>query len=231
MFLEDDLIPISALSHYNFCPHRVMLLYVDQIWCENQWTMEGRILHETTDQENRKVSHDIRFVRSLRLVNWEYGLCGIADVIEFIRITDSSESGGVTFPNVDGYWYPIPVEFKRGKKRTDRSYEIQLCAQALCLEETFHLSLNHGFLYFGGSGQRKKIELTSVLRKETIEISEAVRRIIFSKDVPRPVYYAKKCRECSLVEYCLPKIVQLGTVKAYFVKNISDKEEYERTDR
>lgn len=177
MFNEDDWIPISALAHYDFCPRRVVLINAENIWNDNRWTVEGKILHEKTDQENRKTAHGVRFVRSLRISSAEVGLYGVADVVEF-RQTDSDEfaanraefnSAGISLPVCAGLWFPVPIEFKRGKTRSAESYEIQLCAQGLCLEEKYSLSIPHGYIYFGQSGHRSKIVFSDALRQKLVQ--------------------------------------------------------------
>lgn len=124
MFSEEEWVPISALAHYAFCPRRVVLIHSENLWAENRWTAEGKVLHETADTQTRKTTRDTRIVRSLRLSDAEDGLCGIADVVEFKR-TDGEEFGGnriefgsdgVELPNLDGRWFPVPVEFKRDRK-------------------------------------------------------------------------------------------------------------------
>lgn len=233
MFSEDEWVPISALAQYAFCPRRVALIHSENLWADNQWTIEGKILHETTDQETRKTTAGTRFVRSLRLASADDGLYGVADVVEFKR-TDGQEyeanrtefdSPGIELPNCNGLWFPVPVEFKRGKIRTDESYEIQLCAQGLCLEEKFTLSIPYGYLYFGESGHRKKIELTVSLRQKTRSLAREVRATLFSGITPRPEWMYKKCRECSLVDLCLPKTVKAGSAEQYIRRNLSCEEE------
>ncbi len=226
MFCDDEWVPISALAHYSFCPRRVSLIYIENLWQDNQWTVEGRILHETTDQETKKTSRGIRYIRSLRIYTPEDGLYGVADVVEFTR-TDGEFSHqaknfsfeGIPLPNTPGRWVPVPIEFKRGKTRTDESYEVQLCAQALCLEYKFNLEIPFGYLYFGESGQRKIIPLTSTLRLLTRQITEATRKILMSEKNPEPKW-SSKCKECSLESLCIPKMSKSLSVEDYIRRSI-----------
>ncbi len=229
MFSEEEWVPISALAHYAFCPRRVVLIHSENLWAENRWTAEGKILHETTDTPTRKTSRDTRFVRSLRLSSAEDGLCGVADVVEFKRIDGEEfaqnrtefDSDGIELPNLDGRWFPVPIEFKRGKTRVDESYEIQLCAQGICLEEKFAISIPFGYLYYGESGHRKKIEFTVSLRHTTRTLAGEVRSALLSDKTPKPEF-SKKCRECSLVDLCLPEAIKSGAVERYIRRTLSD---------
>ena len=228
MFTEDELVPISALAHWRFCPRRVALIHSEHLWAENRFTVEGRILHETTDHENRKLARDARAIRSLRLQSLQDGLYGVADMVEFQRqdhLPPSERRIGVTLPDAEGEWLPVPVEFKRGKTRTDESYEVQLCAQALCLEEYFQLSLEYGCLYFGESGRRQRVELGTRLREQTRQTAAEVREALFGGKTPKPVWKPRKCRACSLFELCLPKTGKVGSVRAYLQRNISTNDE------
>lgn len=234
MFNEDEWIPISALAHFSFCPRRVFLIHSENLWAENQWTTEGRVLHETTDTQTRKSSRSVRFVRSLRLACAEEGLYGVADVVEFKRVDGHDfsqqrsefDSDGVSLPNCKGRWFPVPIEFKRGKTRTDESYEIQVCAQALCLEDKFALSIPFGYIYFGQSGHRNKIELSVSLRETTRNMIKDVRETLFSDITPKPLK-SKKCRQCSLVDLCLPEIAKSGSVERYIRRNLAENQEQE----
>lgn len=229
MFNEDEWVPISALAHYDFCPRRVALINSENIWTDNQWTVEGKILHEKTDQENHKTAHGIRFVRSLRISSANAGLYGIADVVEF-KQTNGDEfednrnmfnSEGVPLSVCSGKWFPVPIEFKRGKTRSDESYEIQLCAQGLCLEEKYSLSIPFGYIYFGQSGHRNKIMFSDVLRNKTCAVANEVRSLLLSDKTPKAIF-SKRCRQCSLVNLCLPEISKSGSVERYFRHSLED---------
>ncbi len=231
MFQEEEWVPISALAQYAFCPRRVVFIHTENLWADNQWTMEGKILHETADTQTQKTARGTRIVRSLRISDAENGIYGVADVVEFKR-TDGMEfaqnraeflSDGVHLPLRDGLWFPIPVEFKRGKTRTDKTYEIQLCAQGLCLEKKFAVTIPFGFLYYGESGRRKRIDFTVSLRQNTCTLVEKVRQVLFSDTVPRPKY-SKKCRQCSLVDLCLPQMGTSGSVERYIRNALASRE-------
>lgn len=133
MYAESDYIMLSALQHYQFCPRQCALIHIEQQWAENRFTAEGKVLHERADSKKSEWQADVRIVRSLPICSCRYGLSGQADVVEF----HSADS-------------VFPVEYKRGRPKTDRCDEVQLCAQALCLEEMLNVSLSLTVLCFMG---------------------------------------------------------------------------------
>jgi CRISPR-associated exonuclease Cas4 len=198
-FSEDDLIPISALQHYLFCRRQCALIHVEQIWTENVLTMEGRILHEKVHESDTESRSGVRIVRGLRIHSVVAGLIGQADVVEFVR----SESG-IPLEGFSGFWQPYPVEFKRGKPKGDAIDEVQLCAQAICLEEMLKVEIRKGAFFYGTPRRRHEIFITPSLRGLTMKIVMEVRGLFASGNTPT-AKYQKKCRNCSLYAECLPK--------------------------
>jgi CRISPR-associated exonuclease Cas4 len=190
----DDLVMISALQHYAFCPRQCALIHIEQIWAENARTAEGRIMHERVHEESHAVRGDVRIDYGVSLRSLRVGLIGKADVVEFHR-------------QPDGSWLPFPVEYKRGKPKADNSDKIQLCAQALCLEEMLSVEIPAGALFYGQTKRRLDVSFDMALRGETEEITRRVRELIESGITPPPVY-SKRCENCSLVEECMPKTLQ-----------------------
>jgi len=190
----DDLVMISALQHYAFCPRQCALIHIEQIWAENARTAEGRIMHERVHEENHAVRGDVRIDYGVSLRSLRVGLIGKADVVEFHR-------------QPGGSWLPFPVEYKRGKPKADNSDKIQLCAQALCLEEMLSVEIPAGALFYGQTKRRLDVSFDMALRGETEEITRRVRELIESGITPLPVY-SKRCENCSLVEECMPKTLQ-----------------------
>ena len=138
---ERELVPISALNQYAYCPRRCALIHIEQIWAENRFTAEGRIMHEHVHEENHAVRADIRIDYGVSIRSLRTGLIGKADVVEFHR-------------QQDGSWLPFPVEYKRGKPKADNSDKIQLCAQAICLEEMLSTAVPAGALFYGQTRRR-----------------------------------------------------------------------------
>lgn len=203
-YSEDDLIPISALQHFLFCPRRCALVHLEQLWEENVFTAEGQNLHQKThmiDTENRP---GIRIVRGLRIHSYRLGLVGQADVVEFHQ-----SDKGITLQEASGLWQPFPVEYKRGVQKKRREYEIQLCAQAICIEEMLHTEVPSGALYYGKSHRRMEINLSAALRQKTETAAQQLHELFESRTTPT-ARYCKKCNSCSLYSYCMPKTTGLN---------------------
>jgi CRISPR-associated exonuclease Cas4 len=190
-FTEDNLIMLSALQHYAFCSRQCALIHLEQVWAENRLTAEGRIQHERVHEQEGETRAGVRIERGMPLRSLRLGLVGVADVIEFHRL-----------PN--GGWRPFPVEYKRGKPKPDRCDEVQLCAQAMCLEEMMGVTVPEGALFYGRTRRRHAVEFLPELRKATEETAAAVRALLDAGVTP-PAVYDKKCKQCSLLEICLPK--------------------------
>lgn len=195
---DDDMIAISSLTHYVHCPRRCALVHLEQVWDENVLTVQGNILHEKADSGISESRRTVRIVRSLRLQSQIYGITGIADVVEFHK----TEQKGIVLPKCKGLWKPYPVEYKRGASHNLHSYEIQLTAQTLCLEEMLHCKIDEASLYLGISNQRLPVAITENLKEETITISKKVHELLQSKITPLPDINSR-CSSCSLLEYCI----------------------------
>jgi CRISPR-associated exonuclease Cas4 len=216
MYPESDLLPISALQHIIFCERQCALIHIERQWAENRLTAEGQILHEKTDKEEVESRGNLRIARALYIHNFELGLYGKADVVEFHK-----GSEGVVLPNVEGLWKPFPVEYKRGKPKTDRCDEIQLCAQALCLEEMLGVSISEGALFYGTPRRRTAVQFDATLRNETQTASEKLHTLISSGITPAAVY-EKKCDNCSLIDICMPKLKRVQNTDTYINSFIAD---------
>jgi len=187
MYPEDDYIMLSALQHYQFCPRQCALIYLEQQWVENRLTAEGRVLHERVDSGKCQQQGRVRIVRTLPICSRHLGLSGLADVVEFYA---------------DGRIYP--VEYKRGRPKKDRCDEVQLCAQALCLEEMLGIAIDSGALFYGQRKRRKEVFFDNELRALTLDVITRTRQMIQSGKTPQ-VKYDKRCDSCSLFSLCLPK--------------------------
>lgn len=186
----DDLEPImvSALNHYLYCPRRCALVHVEQIWDENLYTLRGNAVHENVDVESTRVLEGVRYERSLPIWSKRLNLIGKADLVEF--------HGKV----------PYPVEYKSGRHKEFQNDYIQVCAQAICLEEMLGVTIEKGAIFWHASRERKEVVFTNDMRKKVEEVAAAVHRIIAERCVPPPVN-DKRCRDCSLKESCLPAAI------------------------
>lgn len=195
MYGEDDLLPVSGLQHLLFCERQCALIHVEQLWTENRLTAEGRILHERVHREDRQTRGRIRLEYSMSLRSLRLGLIGKADVVEFHRTEDAS-----------GKWAPFPVEYKRGKPKKDNSDKVQLCAQAMCLEEMLQTAVPVGALFYGKTRHRLDVDFDADLRSETEDTARRFHELFETGVTPKAVY-SKKCESCSMKSLCLPKTV------------------------
>ena len=189
MHPEESFIPISALQHYIFCPRQCALIYLEQIWSENALTAEGRVLHKEADSGKSVTRGDVKTVTGLLLASRALGLTGKADVVEFHRR--------------DGVWHPFPVEYKRGRPKAHDADKVQLCAQALCLEEMLGLPVLEGALFYGANRRRLGVPLDASLRDLTAQTAAAVHNLLAEGKLPPPVRITG-CAACSLSDSCLP---------------------------
>ena len=182
---------LSALQHYAYCPRQCALIHIEQAWSENVFTAEGKIMHEKADSNKCESRGNVRIDYSVPLRSVRCGLVGKADVVEFHK-TD------------DGRWLPFPVEYKRGKPKADNCDKVQLCAQAICLEEMLNVVIPEGALFYGQTRRREDVVFDDALRTETEETARKVHELIKSGITPK-ADYSKKCESCSLLELCMPK--------------------------
>lgn len=180
-------VPISALEHWSYCPRQCGLIHVEQTFDENVYTIRGRIAHERVDSEEVTSEGGVALLRGVPLWSDRLGLRGKADVVEL-------RSEG-----------PYPVEYKVGRRR-GRHADLQLCAQALCLEEMLSVSVPRGAVYYGATRRRQEVTFALPLRSETLAAVEAVRAMLAAQALPKAVNDAR-CGTCSLFDSCLPAVV------------------------
>jgi CRISPR-associated exonuclease Cas4 len=204
MFSDDDLLPISALQHLRFCERQWGLIHLEQQWEENRLTAEGRLLHDRVHESSTEARPNLIVARGLHLHCLRLGLTGQADAVEFHRARTEGEGGAVALPRRQGTWLPFPVEYKRGRPKAEPFDEIQLCAQALCLEEMFGLSLNAGALFYGKTRRRVDVQFDVALKAETEGLCGRMHEL-YAAGVTPLAQYAKKCERCSLMARCLPR--------------------------
>ena len=188
---EDAFIPLSALQHYLFCPRQCALIHVEQIWAEDVATAEGRLLHERADAGRGETRPGLRVARGLALRSFALGVSGKADIVEFRRAGSGLRGD------------PVPIEYKRGKPKSHRADEVQLCAQAICLEEMFGTAVPAGALFYGATNRRLEVAFDVPLRALTARVAAEARAMIAEGLTPRPVKMPA-CRRCSLETACQP---------------------------
>lgn len=220
MYTDDELLPISGLAHLEFCARRCALVHLEGLWGENLQTAQGRLLHQRVHEAPSGMAGAIRVARGLRLRSSELGLSGVADVVEFHPL-DETDEGGAVLPGRAGCWRPYPVEYKRGRRKSERSYFVQLCAQALCLEEMLETDVPAGALYHGKSRNRQTVDFDAPLRETTRQRAQQFHELIAQANIPVAEYGAK-CRFCSLNGQCLPKLPRSRSALHYVARTIDD---------
>lgn len=198
-------LPLSALQHYLYCPRQCALIHVEQAWADNFFTAEGNALHEKADSGHDQTLSGKRILRALPVLSHQHLLTGKCDVVEILS---------------DNQWRP--VEYKRGKPKSNRIDEVQLCGQVLCLEEMTGQSISSGLLFYGETRRRVEVDMDSQLRGLTLDTAIRTRAMILSQQTPSAEYEEKRCQACSLLEICVPKKKkQSRSVASWLEKQIS----------
>ncbi|MFD1901935.1 CRISPR-associated protein Cas4 [Enterococcus termitis] len=217
MYDEQDYLMISGIQHFLFCRRQWALIHIEQQWQENVLTLEGQYLHEKADQPMiREKRHDRLIVRGLPIHSPTYGLSGICDVVEFIQ-----DPNGVTLAGETGTFLPVPVEYKHGKPKQELSDILQLTAQAVCLEEMLVCDVPKGYLYYHGTKRREEIEITTSLRNE-LKTKVAEMHQYWERRYTPKVKTGNFCKKCSLQNICLPKLMNVQTVKGYLDRRLRE---------
>ena len=185
-------IPLSALQHYLFCPRQCGLIHNEQVWAENRFTAEGQVLHKKANEGPDEHTADGRVLRHLHVSSARLNISGICDIVEV------SLAGEIT-----------PVEYKRGKPKSHQADEVQVCAQAFCLEEMFDVEIKRGLIFYGKTRRRKEIALDESLRELTENIITATAEMFLTEVTPVARYCENKCPNCSLIDLCMPQAMRL----------------------
>lgn len=210
-YSDDELLMLSGIQHFAFCRRQWALIHIEQQWEENILTFGGRELHNRADDPfyTEMRGHTL-ITRSLPIVSYKLGLYGIADVVEFHRNED-----GTCIKGRSGKWMPHPVEYKYGRSKSDDRDIVQLCAQNICLEEMFGISISHGDMFYGRTRRRERVNFDDRLRQRVVDLSLEMHRLFDGGITPLPEQ-SKACRNCSLVELCFPYISKRRSVRRYF---------------
>ena len=215
--MNEQSIPLSDIQHFAFCRRQWALIRIENLWADNVRTIEGNILHERAHDDQLTESRgDVLILRGLRVASERLGLSGACDVVEFHR-----HPQGVTLRGREGRWLPYPVEYKRGKPKEDDCDQLQLCAQAMCLEEIFVCHIPEGSLYYGETRRRQRVSFTPELRERVESMATEMRAYYDRRHTPsaKP---SKACNACSLKDLCLPKLTKRESVSAYIHARTGD---------
>lgn len=208
---DEELIPLSALQHFLYCPRQCALIHLERQWADNLHTAEGHLLHKRADTPRTERRRGVRTVTAMPLLALELGITGKADVVEF----HSGETGEQV----------VPVEYKRGRPKSHRADEVQLCAQALCLEAMLGVSVPSGALFYGQTRRRQDVAFDSSLRELTRQTISDTRAMLASRQTPTARYDACRCDRCSLIDLCQPRLLGRRSVKGWLHHQIDDGDE------
>ncbi len=189
---DEEPIPISALQHAVYCLRQAALIHLERLWADNRLTAEGDVLHAVADKGGKRLARGVRRVMGLAVSSQRHGLAGVCDMVEF--------------PREAGVEVPFPVEYKRSKPKLHRADEVQLCGQALCLEEMTGLAVPAGALFYGETHRRITVPFDPILRALTEATVADLRAVFATGRTPPPTPHESRCRACSLIELCRPKI-------------------------
>ena len=210
IYQEEDFLPLSGLQHFAFCRRQWALIHIERQWTENLRTVEGHLFHERAhDAARRERRGDTLILRGLPIFSRTLGLSGQCDVVEFLQSPD-----GVPLRGEEGRWLPCPVEYKRGKPKAHQADELQLCAQAMCLEEMLCCSIPEGALFYGEPRRRTVVFFTPELRETVRRDSDEMHQLYHRGHTPK-AKPSKSCSACSLKELCLPQLVRRESVQTY----------------
>jgi CRISPR-associated exonuclease Cas4 len=217
-YAEDELLSLSGIQHFCFCKRQWALIHIERQWEDNLRTQEGHFVHERVDDPFLNESRgDVVISRAVPLVSHRLGLNGIADVIEYTR----SEQG-ISIPGFASFWTMKPVEYKRGKPKIDERDEVQLCAQAMCLEEMFNVRINEADFYYNEIRRRQHLSLNEDLRSLVTSLADEMHDI-FHKGITPEAETGKNCALCSLIDVCVPKLTKKkAPVQKYVGKHVQE---------
>lgn len=218
MYTEDDMLMLSGIQHFRFCPRQWALIHLEQQWEDNRLTVEGQLLHKHVDDPfyRQKCGEHIT-LRSVSIASRELGLYGISDAIELLPADGVTDT--ILHPRYPGRWTPLPVEYKHGKPKTNEVDEVQLAAQAMCLEEMYSIRISYGAFFYGEIRHRVGVEITPRLRDIVKECATEMHRIYESRQIPM-ASGGKHCGRCSLKDICIPRIKGYGNVESYLKTNL-----------
>jgi CRISPR-associated exonuclease Cas4 len=198
---ELEPLPLSALNHLLYCERRCALIHIEGVFAENAFTLQGTLLHETADTPGYSTQSGVRVVRALPLYSRRLGLSGKADIVEFSRGPGVRQT-------------PCPVDYKRGARRRWENDDVQLCAQALCLEEMLGVEVPRGAIFHAASKRRREVEFTDRLREATVQAARRLHELVRQARIP-PAVLMPQCEGCSLRGICMPELSQrAGMVRA-----------------
>ena len=218
VYSEDEYLMLSGIQHFSFCRRQWALIHIEQIWNENLLTVDGRIIHERVhDPAFDEKRRDLLVIRGMNIHSAELGVSGQCDVVEFYR----DDQAGVQLHGRNGLWYPCPVEYKRGTMKISDADRLQLCCQAMCLEEMLLCKITHGFLYYNKIRRREEVTFSKEM-KETVRSMLCEMHQYMKKGYSPKPHKTKACSSCSLQNDCLPGLEKHSSAARYIEAGIRE---------
>lgn len=216
-YREEDFLSLSGIQHFAFCRRQWALIHIEQQWQENLRTVEGKILHEKAhDNLLKEKRGNVIISRGMAVFSNALGINGVCDVVELHK-----DKEGVSIFGREGLFKMFPVEYKRGKPKEDDIDILQLTAQAICLEEMLNCKISTGYMFYGETNHRMKVEITADLKNRVAEICKEMHQIYERRYTPK-VKLSKKCKACSLAEICMPKLCKNLSVSDYIERSLRE---------
>lgn len=214
---EEDYLTISEIQRFTFCPREWALTHIEQQWAENVYTVDGNIVHEKVhDHFGDQKRYDRLDIRGMKVISHKIGITGICDMVEFYQDPD-----GISLSARRGKWHPVPVEYKRGKPKKHDADLLQLCAQALCLEEMLVCNIEYGFIYYNEVRRRQQVDFTPDLRQRVTEGFKQMRMLKDRGHTPK-VKPKPSCRLCALQHVCMVQLSKTQSVSSYMQRLLED---------
>lgn len=218
-YREEDFLLLSGIQHYAFCPRQWALIHIEQQWEENYFTVMGNIMHENAhDKDFVEKRKNVVITRGMPVFSRTMGVRGDCDVVEF-----HLDKAGIPLKRYEGTYQPVPVEYKRGKPKEHDADVLQLCAQAICMEEMLVCQVPKGYLYYGETKRRLEVLFDEELRKKVVDCFEKMHRLFEKNHTPK-VKTTKACKACSLSEVCLPKLNKKLSVADYLERSLNEEQ-------
>jgi len=220
LYEEDDFLQLSGIQHFAFCRRQWALAYIELQWQENVRTVEGKLMHlKAHDVSSVEKRGDCIISRAMPVKSRELGISGECDIVEFHRCED-----GISLAGREGLYRVVPIEYKRGSPKVTDVDTLQLTAQALCLEEMLCCEIPYGYLYYGETKRRKKVEINEELRQKARNLFSEMHEYYDRRYTPR-VKWTKGCNACSLRDICLPVLGKQRSAKAYMEKRLAEEDD------
>lgn len=218
-YREEDYLQLSGIEHFLFCRRQWALIHIEKQWSENELTTDGDIFHKRVhDRDQTEMRGDVLTIRGMSIKSGKIGISGSCDAVEFLRDDNGIELSGRT-----GRWQVCPIEYKRGRFDISEADSAQLCAEAMCLEEMLCCRIEYGYLFWGETRRRERVELTEALREKVTSAFSEMHKYYDRGYTPK-VKQKKGCLKCSLRDICLPQLTKKLSVKTYIKRKLEDEE-------